>query len=123
MACAPSMPRLTQRPGRSPPNAQLFATAIRPSIKSSRGLPGFHLSSLAAADNEMTPQGKSANLRRVDLPRRPFVPAIFQEISALEEHHRDACDRVATGFRSEERRVGKEVRSRWSPSHSKKYDD
>src|SRR5256885_7358598 len=47
------------------------------------------------------------------------VGAEFRErrLAALEPDHRVDVDAVLGGLRSEERRVGKECRSRWSPDH------
>src|SRR5256885_15402600 len=58
---------------------------------------------------------------------RPAVFGEFERVAAAGQQHR--LDRQheagyeshpATGFRSEERRVGEECRSRWSPYHLKK---
>src|SRR5687768_18465576 len=48
-------------------------------------------------------------------------PALFHELADLlvGVHHRGVIP-VAEQLRSEERRVGKECRSRWSPYHEKK---
>ena len=48
--------------------------------------------------------GKEATYRRL----RGEVPFTFAEVATISQH---------MGIRSEERRVGKECRSRWSPYH------
>src|SRR2546426_7743122 len=42
---------------------------------------------------------------------------IFERLSILEDHQARGHRRVGLRWRSEERRVGKECRSRWSPYH------
>ena len=44
----------------------------------------------------------------------------FEDIVSNKKHakrYKQILDRLCTGNRSEERRVGKECRSRWSPYH------
>src|SRR6266542_4568587 len=51
------------------------------------------------------------------------LPIWLRDHPALEARHRDRLDlRHHHRDRSEERRVGKECRSRWSPCHLKKND-
>src|SRR5438309_5442162 len=53
-------------------------------------------------------------LKRVDLPQE-VSESVFGRMQA--ERKRIANELRSTGGRSEERRVGKECRSRWSPYH------
>ena len=46
--------------------------------------------------------------------KRAVFPGSFDPIT---KGHLDIIERAAKIFRSEERRVGKECRSRWSPYH------
>ena len=58
--------------------------------------------------------------RRNELPpgRRAGVPWLLARLTQRRERaYRDICEWIAPKFRSEERRVGKECRSRWSPYH------
>src|SRR5688572_271330 len=55
-------------------------------------------------------------LRREVLPRREAVLAITADIEQLNNTNL-AAQRAEVNRRSEERRVGKECRSRWSPEH------
>src|SRR5256885_15207871 len=48
--------------------------------------------------------------------RRASAPAMMRA-RTINDHHRRAMSRVGRVTRSEERRVGKECRSRWSPYH------
>src|SRR5688572_32970090 len=64
----------------------------------------------------------SSDVCSSDLPLKKSV--IGQQIAAadgIEAAH--GAHEVSLDFRSEERRVGKECRSRWSPDHSKKNWD
>ena len=47
----------------------------------------------------------------------PNVPAPAEVKNAIEEILKNEDARMVHGYRSEERRVGKECRSRWSPYH------
>src|SRR5260221_13529479 len=52
-----------------------------------------------------------------DLTVGDFSPRQFPIPPRLRDGIRAALDRGETNYRSEERRVGKECRSRWSPYH------
>src|SRR5437762_4300705 len=65
--------------------------------------------------SEVEPVAPEAAVHALDRPGR--LPGREEGILG----HHDACDGVdAVLARSEERRVGKECRSRWGPSHEKK---
>ena len=49
-------------------------------------------------------------------PAEPFRIKSVEPVSILPKAEREKAMKAA-GFRSEERRVGKECRSRWSPYH------
>src|SRR2546427_12417769 len=67
-------------------------------------------------------EGKVARLTQ-ELGRRPSIDEISKELGMKEEDARDMMEgsptevSLSTPIRSEERRVGKECRSRWSPYH------
>ena len=50
----------------------------------------------------------------------PLLIELMQEQGGTEGVLRRAADQTIDGIRSEERRVGKECRSRWAPDHEKK---
>ena len=51
------------------------------------------------------------------VPRILRVIRLGQDVDKTHRFAQDALDRAYTAARSEERRVGKECRSRWSPYH------
>src|SRR3712207_6601266 len=54
----------------------------------------------------------------LDLSENPLPdPGVWEEIADPERRLREALTELYAYFRSEERRVGKECRSRWSPYH------
>ena len=55
-----------------------------------------------------------ADLIREHFPDKEYITTAMRQ---EEVRCRMALDRAAEGIRSEERRVGKECRSRWSPYH------
>src|SRR2546429_7097292 len=64
---------------------------------------------------ETAPLGRPAPKPDV---QRKIKPAFeFSKAILLEENHMKTASRTLSGARSEERRVGKECRSRWSPYH------
>src|SRR5256884_1648850 len=64
---------------------------------------------------ETAPLGRPAPKPDV---QRKIKPAFeFSKAILLEENHMKTGSRTLSGARSEERRVGKECRSRWSPYH------
>src|SRR5579862_7489673 len=69
-----------------------------------------------------TPADKLTLLRRVSLDLIGLPPSPADQEAFLHDHSADAYEKVvdrllASDQRSEERRVGKECRSRWSPYH------
>src|SRR3712207_9292890 len=59
--------------------------------------------------------GRSCRLSRVELER--YVRRLENPSQAAPVHHRRRSQPKTANQRSEERRVGKECRSRWSPYH------
>src|SRR2546425_10701869 len=57
-------------------------------------------------------RGQAAKIAAVDLGPSPELDRLVEELRKI--------DAEALGLRSEERRVGEEGRSRWSPDHLKK---
>ena len=118
---------LAEYPGH--PGATLLLSTARRSLKDPQAAASF--AALAAAQPDCAPlqlelgrtlrsQGLaepalSALLRAVDL--QPDLAEAWRELSGLYAARGDtlACDTAYA--RSEERRVGKECRSRWSPYH------
>src|SRR3989449_9426838 len=106
---------MIRRPPRSTlfPYTTLFRSLQQASLSQALRPPGERLG--GAAPLEL---GRVAEQRRVG-PERRQVFEEQRQVSLVPEHARREVfdDAVLVQERSEERRVGKECRSRWSPYH------
>src|ERR1051326_6485775 len=101
-----------------PTRAEIWA-AIQPFAERYRIEPGF-IYELGAAKSKFDPRARNGDARGLfqlqpgawrTVSKQPYEPAVWNWRTNLET----GIDYLA--YRSEERRVGKECRSRWAPYH------